>query len=232
MNLTDDDRAVLAYYEAHFHDRLTERGVKAANWALLEATGGVAGKDVLDLGCGYPHDVLRWAGAARSWTLVDWCVPALTKALVVASQAGVLVNTALVDARTLPEDWREAFDLVICFATLGEVSVNRERVHLGAYRVLRPGGRYCLTVPDREYFSFEERRGPDVCGYMATWTREGLEVELMTAGFAVREINTTLHAHLSAWVEKPAQTGHTPVRVDEVQERDRSGRFKPRGARR
>ena len=34
---TDDDRAVLAYYEANFHERLTERGVKAANWALLEA---------------------------------------------------------------------------------------------------------------------------------------------------------------------------------------------------
>ena len=98
---------------------------------------------------------------------------------------------------------------------------------------MRPGGRYCLTVPDRAHFGFEERRGPDVCGYMATWTREGLERELAAAGFTGREIHGTLHAHLSAWAEKPTDMASSAPRPGAgAPERDRSGRFKPRGARR
>lgn len=202
MDLTDDDRAVLAYYEAHFHDRLTERAVKAANWALLEAAGGVEGKDVVDLGCGFPHDALRGAGEARSWLLVDFCQSVLIKSTIVLASAGVTVTELEEDIRDLPIP-DTSTDVVLCFATLGQVPTERERVHAEAFRVLRPSGCYCLTVPDRACFGFKEARGPDVCGYMATWTREELDVELVAAGFVVRDVHTGLHAHLSAWAEKP-----------------------------
>ena len=199
----EDERAVMAYYETHWHDRMTDRATKAADWALLAAAGGVAGKDVVDLGCGYPHDALRWVGEARSWTLVDWCLLALTKALAVVLQEGILLHTALADIRALREEWQASFDMVLCFGTLTLIPTGRDRVHAEAFRILRPGGGYLLTVPDQTHFGFAERSGPEVCGYMATWTPEQLGEELRAAGFVVRELQGDTGARLSAWAEKP-----------------------------
>jgi 2-polyprenyl-3-methyl-5-hydroxy-6-metoxy-1,4-benzoquinol methylase len=111
------------------------------------AAQAVAGRDVLDAGCGvgYGLEVLATAGAA-SVTGVDIDEGAVERARERRVAGEILTG----DLRKLPfED--ESFDVVVCFETIHHVA-DGERALGELHRVLRPGGLLLISSPSPDVY--------------------------------------------------------------------------------
>lgn len=140
---------------------IVRRGLHKAILDLSPAVGG----SVLDLGCGTkPYESLFTK--ARSYTGVDIEVSGHDHA---DSKVDVFY-----DGKTLPFP-DASFDSVVSFEVFEHV-FNIEEVLAEASRVLKPGGRFLLTIP----FAWEEHEVPYD---FARYTSYGIEHLLRRAGF-------------------------------------------------
>ena len=102
--------------------------------------------DCLDVGCGDGRTAGLWLnGHAGSYTGVDISLNAVTMAL----QAG-LDARRIDDATCLPLD-DDSFDVVVCLEVL-EHLFHPELAVAEMARVLRPGGRLIVTVPNASHW--------------------------------------------------------------------------------
>jgi SAM-dependent methyltransferase len=136
-------------YQAEHGDYLGEvdflwcpEGLREADARLL---GDVAGKTVLEVGCGAAA-CSRWLAAQGARTLaLDLSAGMLWHATAQAAHSGVRVGLVQADAMSLPA--RDgAFD--IAFTAFGAIPFVSDSAHVmrEVFRVLRPGGRWLFSV--------------------------------------------------------------------------------------
>jgi SAM-dependent methyltransferase len=106
----------------------------------------VAGRDVLDLGCGSGYGSAMLAEAAARVVGVDVSAAAVEHARTRFSRGNTTYRQISPDGG-LPFEDRE-FDCVVCFQVIEHVKDDRRFVSEIA-RVLRPGGVAILATPDR-----------------------------------------------------------------------------------
>ncbi len=106
----------------------------------------VAGKDVLDAGCGlgYGTRLLADQGPSRL-VAVDVSAEALERT------AGEGIETVEADVRDLPFE-ADTFDVIVCFEVIEHVE-SHERVVGELQRVLRPGGTLLISSPNRDVYT-------------------------------------------------------------------------------
>jgi ubiquinone/menaquinone biosynthesis C-methylase UbiE len=116
---------------------------------------------LIDLGCGTGR-MLSACNREGHWALgVDLSEAMLLQAQkrrVIENSTFELLEANLTDLRCLADD---TFDYAIClFSTLGMIQgdTQRKRVVAGAYRLLRPGGRFIVHVHNR-WFSVWDSAG-------------------------------------------------------------------------
>ncbi len=106
---------------------------------------------VLDVATGGGHTGILLAALGHEVTLSDLAQPMLERALTLAREQGLSVQTRLHSAEDLPHP-EASFDLVTCRVAAHHFSGPEKFVQESA-RVLRPGGWFLLidgTVPDDE----------------------------------------------------------------------------------
>ena len=111
----------------------------------LELVGDVRGKRLLDMGCGDGAEMLEWARAGAIVTGVDNSPMQLASARCNAEKLGVECRLVQSDLLHLPEDLLQGdFDIVFS-AWVAMWIGNLDGWFAGAWRALRPGGRFLLN---------------------------------------------------------------------------------------
>jgi SAM-dependent methyltransferase len=133
--------------------------------------GDVAGRTILEVGCGAAM-CSRWlAGQGASPVAFDVSSGMLRHARAAAARTGIDVPLVQADAQHLP--FRDdSFDLV--FTSFGAVAfvADSARVMREAARVLRPGGRWVFSTTHPIRWSFPDDPGPDgLTATMPYWDR-------------------------------------------------------------
>lgn len=149
-------RDTQSLYDA-WHSKLPVDAAADTPWHRMVresvAESDLAGKKVLEIGCGRGGFACWMAGAAprTSLTAADFSPTAVAKGREHAHSAQLSnVDWCVADVQALP--WANgAFDTVISCETIEHVPDPRKAVSELA-RVLRPGGRLFLTVPN--YLNF------------------------------------------------------------------------------
>jgi SAM-dependent methyltransferase len=125
-----------------------------SDFALLEQAE-VDGCDVLNVGCFFPIDEIRYADRVRSWTATDLGETTIQVAEEAARRhlAPDLFNRLrfrTADGRDLPFP-DESFDVVVSFSTVDHIlePEGRQMFVDEMARVARRGGRVVLTAPNR-----------------------------------------------------------------------------------
>lgn len=119
----------------------------------VEGAGGLAGKAVLDVGCG--GGILAEAMASRgaAVTGIDASEAALTTARLHASESGVHVDYIHATGEHMADERPGAFDVVTCMELLEHVPDPASLVGACA-RLVRPGGRVILSTINRNPKSY------------------------------------------------------------------------------
>jgi O-antigen biosynthesis protein len=146
----------------------------------------VEGKDVLDIACGsgYGSQLLARAGA-RSVVGVDVSAEAVQYAT--GRHSSERLRFAVGNAESLNEIQDKSFDVVISFETIEHLN-NVDRYLSEIRRVLRPGGIYVVSTPDRRLASplYLLSGRPRNTFHAREFTRSEL-LELLTRRFEVQE---------------------------------------------
>jgi ubiquinone/menaquinone biosynthesis C-methylase UbiE len=147
--LESPDGAALRFYE---DDELATLPERARRWALgvgnpVKHAALASGEDVVDLGCGAGVDVMLAAkevGPTGSVTGIDFLAPMVERGRQYAREAGIDNAEFLQgEIEDLPlED--SVSDVVISNGSIN-LSARKSRVLAEAHRVLRPGGRVCIS---------------------------------------------------------------------------------------
>jgi SAM-dependent methyltransferase len=198
----DFDALFDADYLYFYASRLSREHSLGEADRIARLTGIEAGTDVLDCPCGHGRIAIPLAQRGARVTGLDASRVFLDRAR--ADGDGVPVTWVLGDMRALPFA-DAAFDVAFSwFAAFGYFGDDdNRRVLVEAYRVLRPGGRFLLEMPHRDWIlrNFQEtvtfERGDDrmvdrnhydaVTGCMVnerSLTRDGVTREL---AFFVRQ---------------------------------------------
>jgi len=146
----------------------------------------VEGKDVLDIACGTGYGSKLLAdGGARSVRGIDVSADAVQYAA--EHNANDRLKFEVGDAENLQGIPDESFDVVISFETIEHL--NRVDKYLAELRrVLRPGGMYIVSTPDRRLASslYLFRGRPNNEYHVREFTRSEL-LEILGRTFTVRE---------------------------------------------
>ncbi|OIO67358.1 MAG: bifunctional 3-demethylubiquinol 3-O-methyltransferase/2-polyprenyl-6-hydroxyphenol methylase [Zetaproteobacteria bacterium CG_4_9_14_3_um_filter_49_83] len=163
----------------------------------IDAKIGLAGKQVLDVGCGggllAEHMALRGA----SVTGIDRSPKALGVAQAHAKQSGVEVNYVENDAETWSQQYAQAYDAVTCLEVLEHVP-DVPRTVKACADMIRPGGMFFFATLNRTPASYIKA----IIGaeYVMRWLPKGtheygkfirpseMYSALRAAGFEVKEI--------------------------------------------
>lgn len=123
-------------------------GLVLAELVATELAPRLAGKQVLELGCGLGAVGLSAAKAGAKVTLADREPEALAQALSIAAENALTVDTLLLEWNRVPEALVARFDAVLASDVMYDPSQLSPM--LGAIgELLVPGGRAWLSDPDR-----------------------------------------------------------------------------------
>lgn len=144
----------------------------ARQWALgvgnpIRHAGISAGERVVDLGCGVGVDVIlaaREVGETGSVIGVDFLEDMVRRGKRFAGEAGVS-NTAFLQGQIedLPLD-DETVDVAISNGSVN-LAARKSRVLAETHRVLRPGGRVCIT----DLTLSDEELPPEIITHPSAW---------------------------------------------------------------
>jgi 2-polyprenyl-3-methyl-5-hydroxy-6-metoxy-1,4-benzoquinol methylase len=131
---------------------LDDRQVDRELRFVLDGMAVAKGARLLDLGCG--HGLLATSLQARGFDVVglDSSMTMLTVATEEARRRGLGPSFVHGDMRALALDGE--FDGVLCIhGTFGYFEDEENgRILASVFRALRPGGKFVLSVPNRDYF--------------------------------------------------------------------------------
>lgn len=119
----------------------------------IDSAAGLAGRRVLDVGCGGGLLAEGMARRGAKVTGIDLAPGALDVARLHALEAGIAVDYRLVPAETLAETESGAYDLVTCLEMLEHVPEPASVVAAVA-RLVRPGGDVICSTINRNPKSF------------------------------------------------------------------------------
>ena len=121
--------------------------------AFVEAGAGLAGRRVLDVGCG--GGILAESMAARGATVIgiDASEAALTTARLHLEESGVEVEYLCATAEQMAERHASGFDLVTCMELLEHVP-DPASVMASCARLVRPGGEVVVSTINRNPKSY------------------------------------------------------------------------------
>lgn len=168
-HLTRPDGPGLAFYEPEQVEGLPDG---ARSWALgvgnpLRHAKISSGDTVVDLGCGAGIDVLlaaRAAGSEGTAIGVDFLEDMVDRARRFASEAGMENTRFLVgDIEDLPLP-DASVDAVVSNGSIN-LAARKSRVLAEAFRVLRSGGRLCVT----DLTIDEEELPPEIITHPSAW---------------------------------------------------------------
>ena len=157
-------------------------GLREADVHLL---GDVAGRDVLEIGCGAGQGARWLVGAGARVTALDVSYAQLLESRRLDDRTGTrVVRTVQADAQWLPLAGGR-FDLVVsAFGAIPFVAV-RARTMRECARVLRPGGRLVFSVTHPVRWVFPDDPGPDGLTVRQSYFDRTPYVEVDGAGEAV-----------------------------------------------
>jgi SAM-dependent methyltransferase len=177
--------AVAADYQAEHGEFLGDarfvwcpEGLDEADARLL---GDVAGKDVLEVGCGAAQ-CARWLRAHGARAVgIDLSAGQLRHARALDERQGVRVPVAQADATALP--FRDGSFDIACSAFGAVPFVARaDTVMAEVARVLRPGGRWVFSVTHPMRWCFADDPGPDGLTVVHSYFDRRPYVEVDAAG--------------------------------------------------
>lgn len=138
----------------------------------------VAGRDVLDLGCGEGYGADLLARTARSVVGLDISEEAVAHAQARYGRPGLsFTQGSMTDAGTVQPD---SCDVVVCFEALEHVVEHQELVAV-ARKALRPGGLFVTSTPERATYN-RDRTGGGNPHHVRELTRGEFD-ELLTGHF-------------------------------------------------
>lgn len=205
--------AIIAAWEQSAHHSLaifTEEGDFARqhllNPAIFALLGDVAGKRVLDAGCGNGYLCRLLARRGAHVTGVEPATPFVQYALE-RDQSEQLGITYLQRDISLLDDIVEAFDAIVSNMVLMDIP-DYERGIRNCVRALKPGGTFVFSLA---HPCFEER-GP---GFVE---RGAIEVQEYLAEYPIAQTYTiAFHRPLSSYINLVADAGCTIQRMLEPQ---------------
>ena len=114
---------------------------------ILDSLGDLAGKAVIDIGCGEGRFCRLLSGLGAAVTGVDITPEFIERARSLASDRETYLLGNAEDLRGIPDD---RFDLAVSYIALVDILDYRSAIR-AAFRVLRPGGRFvvCSIHPMR-----------------------------------------------------------------------------------
>jgi len=130
---------------------------------ILETLGLGPGRRVLDLCCGIGRHAIPLAKSGLAVTCFDHSRTLLEAAQREGIKAGVELQLVAGDMRELP--WEEEFDAVInMWTSFGYLADDGEhcRVLENVYRVLKPGGKFLIDVPNRDWVARNFEAGREI----------------------------------------------------------------------
>lgn len=120
---------------------------------FIEACSGLAGKRVLDVGCGGGLLAEGMARRGARVTGIDLAPEALAVARLHAAESGIEVEYRQVAVETLADHKPESFDLVTCLEMLEHVP-DPSGIVAALARLVRPGGHVVCSTINRNAKSF------------------------------------------------------------------------------
>ena len=140
------DEAVAIHVASQFYDVASFKAGKSSLLPVeVEEVGDVRGKSLLHLQCHFGMDTLSWARAGATVTGVDYSLPAIEQARMLASELSIDARFVHSNVLDLPGALDGAFDIV--FASYGVLIWIPDLRAWGrvAAHFLKPGGVFYLA---------------------------------------------------------------------------------------
>jgi len=191
----ESQRASRAWWDADADDYLTEHGgdigdvdfvwcpegLREADAHLLGDPADLAGRRVLEVGCGSAPRT-RWLATQGAWPVgLDLSGGMLRHAGLINAATGVVVPLVQAGAERLPFA-DGTFDLACSAFGAVPFVAEPERVMREVARVLRPGGRWVFAVNHPMRWMFSDDPGPDGLTVTQSYFDRTPYVEIDAAG--------------------------------------------------
>jgi SAM-dependent methyltransferase len=172
-----------------------------ADWYLM-SEAKIAGKRVLNIGCAEPIDELYFAELSHHWVSFDINSNLLRVAQEIYNESVSLERRTKVsfcagDATVLPFP-DGSFDLVVSFSAIEHIpdASERLRVFQETARVLKHGGHFAVTLPNRWNIPWKRwlrtalKEGTTEFGYAYNYSPRELKRILVETGFEPLEFSS------------------------------------------
>lgn len=192
----DPSQAVQAWYGTDEHWVSQNKDAAWAEYILIDQGALLDGKDVLNLGCLYPEDELRFASRTKSWHAIDFTPEVIERSRAMAVPGVVFLE---MDMRRL-RFADASFDVVLDCSSGDHLTLVDFRTALSEIaRVIRPGGHFAIaytnTIAMRAHGHWLDGRTEDYgpFGYSRGDTPAEMRAMLDGAGLrVVRAVNEEL----------------------------------------
>ena len=140
-----DKAAVLYNRQYKISTEIIHYGPLCPGEDRLKLMGSIGGLRAIDLGCGGGQNAIAMAKAGARVTAVDFSASQLKQAESLAGQHNVDINFTLSDVAAVPQLPDSLFDIALSACAMAFVK-QIEQAFSEAYRILRPWGRFFLSV--------------------------------------------------------------------------------------
>jgi len=191
--MSNEDKIVLVreWYTDPIHWRDDGKGEDCVDYILLAPETMIRGKKVLNIGCFYPADDMKFGSLAEEWIGIDFLSQVVGRCKMIREHEQLgeeKIKFLCLDATELPASWSNSFDTVIDFSTGDQMPDDAWHKMLDeVMRVLRADGHFVTTFADLDYFQRAEVVGED-CGYSRCRSIDTVAEELRVRGMLLLRI--------------------------------------------